>query len=272
MTDQSALLLEQLVAEVQANPKYAAILPDYIKEIGRSELQKRHNLKEAVKETKSKLHQVTGVYFEGKHHYVSWLTLIKDARKTDDPDNLRHACKTILQHHTSTKERLSYLDGFYQTIFRLLPPFKTILDIACGLNPLTIPWMDLTPENEYYGWDVNTQMISFLAEAIQCFDVRGIVDTVDIFSVKNFPIVDMAFIFKTLPCLEQVQKGISVQLLDQIPARNLVISFPSRSIGGVNKGMEQHYIEMMQKWLVNGSWTAQYVQFPGEVVYVLHRE
>jgi len=269
MIDRSDDLLDQLVEDVQSNKKYASILPDFIRSIGKSELEKRHNLKEAIKETKSKLHQVTGVYLDGKTDFTTWLYLLKAAAETKDPLILKSGCEQILLQHTSTKERLPYLNDFYQNIFPLMMPFNSVLDIACGLNPLTIPWMGLNQSQQYHAWDVNAGMVEFLSEAVKSFDTNSSIKAVDIFSVNEFPEADLVFLLKTLPCLEQVHKGVAISLLNRIKARNIVISFPSKSLGGVNKGMEQHYARMMQTWLAGGTWNSQTIRFSGELVYIL---
>ncbi len=52
--------LDQLIEAVQASSKYRSISSDFVSYIGTQELARRHNLKEAIKATKNKLHQVGG--------------------------------------------------------------------------------------------------------------------------------------------------------------------------------------------------------------------
>ena len=58
--------LEKLVETVLTSSKYKAVSHDLIRSIGLRELAKRSSLKEAVKATKSKLHQVGGAYLNDK--------------------------------------------------------------------------------------------------------------------------------------------------------------------------------------------------------------
>jgi 16S rRNA (guanine(1405)-N(7))-methyltransferase len=271
MMDNPDDLLDQLVAEVYSNKKYSSILPEFIRRIGKIELEKRRNLKEAIKETKSKLHQVTGAYLGGNLEYTPWLNKLSDAAKSNDPEAIKTACKYILRQHASTNERISYLEDFYRSIFFYVPKFTSILDLACGLNPLTIPWMDLDQHCQYHAWDVNSGMVDFLKEAGKYFDIDLSVKSVDIFSVVDFPETNMVFLLKALPCLEQVQKGISTTLLKRITAPNVIVSFPSKSLGGLSKGMPHHYDDLMQKWIADLSWSSQVITFPDEIVYVLSK-
>jgi 16S rRNA (guanine(1405)-N(7))-methyltransferase len=271
MIDNPDDLLDQLVANIQSNKKYASILPAFIRRIGKIELEKRRNLKEAIKETKSKLHQVTGAYIGEKAEYASWLILLSDSGKSHDPETLKDTCKHILYQHASTRERLSYIDDFYQAIFCKVPPVTSVLDLACGLNPLSIPWMGLDKRCQYHAWDVNTGMVDFLNEASNFLKIDLSVRSVDLLSVIDFHETNLVFLLKTLPCLEQVQKGISVTLLKRITARNIIVSFPSKSLSGLSKGMDHHYGDLMQKWLAGLSWSSQVIKFPDEIVYVLSK-
>src|SRR5690349_15701189 len=75
--------ITELVVSVCASSKYAAISEDMIRSIGLRELAARRNLKEAIKATKNKLHQVAGAYLDGRLPYDEWLALL-GAAATDD--------------------------------------------------------------------------------------------------------------------------------------------------------------------------------------------
>ena len=54
--------LDALVAEVLGSPKYRSISPDLVCAVGARELAARRSMREAVKETKGRLHQVAGAF------------------------------------------------------------------------------------------------------------------------------------------------------------------------------------------------------------------
>ena len=70
--------LDALVQNMAASPLYRGIAPELIAAVGARELGKRRSLKEAVKATKSKLHQVAGAYFP-RQDYAGWLALLERA-------------------------------------------------------------------------------------------------------------------------------------------------------------------------------------------------
>src|SRR4051812_11556282 len=114
--------IDELVQAVQSSQKYAAINVDVIRSIGLRELAARRNLKEAIKATKNKLHQVAGAYLDARLPYDEWLALLSaaaadDRRQTNDERRmtndqalsssvlstqssaLAQACREIMRHH-----------------------------------------------------------------------------------------------------------------------------------------------------------------------------
>src|SRR5438128_356197 len=75
--------LTELIQAVQSSQKYAAINEAMIRSIGLRELAGRRNLKEAIKATKNKLHQVAGAYLDARLPYDDWLALLDDAVAVD---------------------------------------------------------------------------------------------------------------------------------------------------------------------------------------------
>ncbi|MCB0110826.1 MAG: hypothetical protein KDE53_33130 [Caldilineaceae bacterium] len=268
--------LTQLTAMVRTSPKYRAIAPELVHLIGSQELAKRNNLKAAVKATKNKLHQITGAYWQGKPDYGEWLDLLQRASTEDNtPDQklLHTTCRTLMAHHASTRERLPILREFYNVLFAGLPPIRSVLDLACGLNPLTIPWMGLPAGAHYTACDINGEQMAFLGEALPLLGVTGKAIVCDLLQEVPEEPVDVALLLKTIPCLEQVDRAIGPRLLRGINASVLIVSFPAQSLGGRNKRMVDTYSSHFATLLstVEGHWEVEQFSFPTEVVFRLHQ-
>lgn len=240
--------LDELLTAVTQSPKYRTIAPDLIRRIGTVELAKRGNFKEAVKGTKNKLHQVGGAYGDTAVDYPKALARLQNAA---DEETRRQTCRDLMRLHASTRERLPILDEFYATILAGLPPIHSVIDVACGLNPLALPWMPLAADATYHAYDIYGDMMAFLQSYFDLMGVHGVAHHQDILSQPPAEPADLALILKTLPCLEQAEKGAAARLLQTIQARHLLISYPVQSLGGRGKGMVQNY--EAQFWgLVNG--------------------
>ncbi|QBD79564.1 16S rRNA methyltransferase [Ktedonosporobacter rubrisoli] len=266
--------LDRLVQDVQASVKYRDVCADLIRRIGAQELYKRRKFKEAVKSTRNKLHQVAGAYLVtgGHEPYTGWLSALAQAAETGKVEELRQACQQIMSNHTSTRERLPILDTFYTTLLAELAPVHSVLDLACGLNPLAIPWLPLAPGARYYACDIYVRMMAFLHDAMQLMGVPGQAWAGDILQSTPQQEVDVAFLLKIIPCLEQVDKQAGYQLLRAVRARHLVVSFPLHSLGGHSKGMLSNYERHFRELLAAEPWSWRRYEFASELVFVVSKE
>ena len=265
--------INELLTAVTQSPKYRTIAPDLIRRVGAAELAKRRSFKEAVKGTKNKLHQVGGAYWDTAVDYPKALTRLQNA---EDEKTRRQICRDLMRLHTSTRERLPILDEFYATILAGLPPIHSVIDVACGLNPLAIPWMPLAADVVYHAYDIYGDMLVFLQEYFGLVGINGRTHHQDILSQPPAEPADLALILKTLPCLEQAEKGAAARLLGSIQARHMLISYPAQSLGGRGKGMVENY--EAQFWgLVNGqpeaasgrNWHITRYEFATELAFLI---
>jgi 16S rRNA (guanine(1405)-N(7))-methyltransferase len=238
--------------------------------IGQAELQKRRSLKVAIKETKDKLHQVAGAY-QDKMRYTEWQRQLPNA-------DLKTWCLDVMRYHASTRERLPYLADFYRTIFAELGAVRSILDVACGLNPLAVPWMPVATHIEYTALDIYEDMANFIAAFFAHADIKAhalACDVIGAISTPYSPLTqnyDAALLLKTMPCLEQSEKGIGTRLLDILRARSIVVSYPLQSLGGKCKGMAQNYNAQFQRLVSGKPWRVQRLEFENELVFIIRKE
>jgi len=263
--------LDRLINDVSASPKYRDISIDLIRRIGAQELVKRRSFKEALKSTRNKLHQIGGAYFAGRQDYSQWLDELRVAAQTGDRAVMQRVCGTIMSHHASTRERLPILDQFYASILADLPPIRSVIDIACGLNPLAIPWMPLEAGAQYYACDIYQGMLDFLDDALALMPIKGTVQQRDIIQACPTHQADLALVLKTLPCLEQVDRQAGHHLLHTLNASYLIVSFPVHSLGGHSKGMAAHYEAHFRELIRNDAWDVQRIAFPTELVFVVKK-
>ena len=264
-------LLSQLVNAVLKSQKYGNVCEDLVKNIGKRELSKRKNLKIAIKSTKNKLHQIGGAYFLKKPNYAFWLEKLKKARESENEDLFRKTCAEIMSYHYSTRERLNILDEFYTRIFSLVPPVQSIVDVACGFHPLSIPWMLISEKVKYYAYDVYKDMINFLNEFMTINNVQGYAEVRDV--VQHAPEInaDLAFILNTIPCLEQIEKTAGLKILESINANFLAVSFPAKTLGGREKNMLKHYENRFNELTREKNWTIQRLEFRSELVFLIEK-
>ncbi|GAB4113141.1 MAG: 16S rRNA methyltransferase [Roseiflexaceae bacterium] len=264
-------LLDQLVAEVLTSAKYRHVDPVLVQAIGRRELQSHGRLKEAIKETKNKLHQVGAAYLEGRMNYDAWLASLHAA---PDAAHQQAICLECMRAHASTRERLPILERFYATIFEQLPPIRHVLDLACGLNPLARPWMPLDPAARYSACDIFADLVAFVGQALPLLGTPTNAWVADLSRAAPLPSdqdVDLTMALKLLLVLEQIERGAAARLLQQLPSRWIVISYPLQSLGGRGKGMREQYQRQFAALATDQPWRIEEFAFPSELVYRIER-
>ena len=267
--------LVYLLDAVLASARYRGLCPDLVRYIGAQELGKRRNLKEAIKATKNKLHQVGGAYLGSALETQAWLTEVQQLLMKQDTAALREACRRMMGYHASTRERLPILDQFYATIFADLGPIHSILDLACGLNPLALPWMlgsSIERPLSYYACDIYQHLAMLHESWFPLLNIEGHASVCDILQQCPSQQVDVALLLKTIPCLEQINKAATHTLLQTIHARYLVISFPIQSLGGRNKGMLTYYEQHFHTLPGLTECEIRRFEFASELVFVVRRK
>jgi 16S rRNA (guanine(1405)-N(7))-methyltransferase len=255
--------LDKLVQAVQESRKYRHVSPALVRAVGARELAVRPRLKEAVKGTKNKLHQVGGAYFEAVIDYERALTDLETA--TSLPDTL---CQ-IMALHSSTRERLPILDQFYTTILANLPPIHSLHDLACGLNPLARSWLPLPETAVYHASDIYADMVEFLNRVMGQLGWPGQATVRDLPTDPPTEPVDLALLLKAVPCLDQLGREVVPRLLDSLPANYWLISFPVYSLGGRSKGMVETYEGRFMELMNGRSWTYQRLHFETELAFLV---
>ena len=262
--------IERLAAEVRRGKKYRHVSEALIYHIGSNELEKRSSFKDAVKATRNKLHQVGALYFERSIDYTAAISAMIDAQQDGEEALLRKA-QELMHFHTSTRERVGILPEFYPQLMAAVPESKVILDLACGLNPLAIPWMNLSDETHYHAFDIYADLVSFVEQVMQIYGTVGTAEVRDIIHDPPVIAADLALVLKSFPCLEQVEKGAGQRLLQNLHARFIAVSYPVQGVGGRGKGMRENYQDQFDSALKGLNWPIQRLEFETELVFLIDK-
>ncbi|HEV8632939.1 MAG TPA: 16S rRNA methyltransferase [Chloroflexota bacterium] len=256
--------MDELVAAVLASRKYRGVHRRLVERLAADELRKPTAAAEKVGAVRGRLHQAVCAYQVGEPRYDRWLAALR--RAEGDSERLKAACLEAMRGHASTRERLPFLERFYREVMPAAA--RTVVDVGCGLNPLAIPWMGLPAGARYRAYDVVGELVAFLNAAFPLLGVDGRAEPCD---VAHDPSclergADVALLLKLLPCLEQVEPGAGERLLGAVDARRVVVSFPTRSLGGARKGMGKTYQARFGDRLGGCP-----IELPGELVFVVER-
>ena len=264
------LSVPEVVDGSLAGRSYAWLSPDLVRRIASAETPKAKNTADAIKRTKRKLHQVFGAYVLNLKPEPA-IASIQQASAADGTAALAATARRLMAGHASSRERLPELERFYREVFAVTGVPATLLDVACGLGPLAAPWMDLPCGTRIIACDVDRRIVEIVDSFLTAFGLAHDVTLCDVAQRLPDVEVDVALVLKTLPCLEQQAAGAGASLLDRLPARHVVVSFPTRSLSGAGRGMEAHYRGVVDALLATRALRCQTLPFSRETVYVLTR-
>ncbi len=267
--------IDAFVREVQATRKYRHICEDTIRDVIETALPRYKRTRDAVKTARTKLHRIQAAYL-GQYVIAEHLDAVRQAHQAGDVERLKSICRRLMQDHASTRERIGLLDTFYQQIFAVTGRPRTILDVACGLHPITIPWMDLPAGTVYYAYEIAADLVDCLNRFLQAIGMAGTeaeppVRFQDVICTPPQETGDLAFLMKMVPCLERRQKGIAAQLIDSLKVHHVVVTFPIRSLAGRSKQMPEFYTRSFTEMAGGRGWRLTKLPIEGELVFVVEK-
>ena len=228
---------------------------------GQFRRSKEHEL--VIKKVRAGLREIYGVFILSD--YKKRYELLEAIRKSPSPENHNR----ILELHKSSKERLPYYGLVYKKIFDATGLPERIVDLACGLNPLSYPYLGCKPE--YLACDLAEKDLEFIKEYFAIMRIRGSVKKVDLIKDNVSKIVkgiDIVFLFKTLDSLESVKWNISQELLKRLKAKSIVVSFATKSLGG-KKAIKKERRAWFERLAKEQNYTFESFEIPGEIFYIL---
>ena len=254
---------ETALARLTASKKYAGVCPGTLERVLRESFERHKKPREAEKAAREKLHGITGAFMSPEEaRRAAWAL----ERWTPGDDG---ALAEALDQHASTRERLplAEMDALYDRIFAASCRPVRVLDLACGLNPAYLAARGFIVT----GVDIQRPAVDLLNAmgGAHRLPVRAV--CADLLLPGSLPegAFDLALAFKLLPLLESQKGGSALELLRAVSARYIAVSFPTRTLGGRNVGMEAHYSRWMESHVPEAREIAARFTGDGELVYIL---
>ena len=180
----------------------------------------------------------------------------------------------ILETHVSTKERAPYYPQIARELAKRIPAPKTIVDLGCGMNPLAHESFRAAGWNpSWIASDVSEADMRFLENAFKALDIKGKMVRIDLLSeiekVKTLK-GDVTLLLKLLDSLEESKRHVSYELFDAIRTPWIVVSFPTRSLGG-KKRISTTGRAWFERLLTRKGLSWETFRVPNELFYVIRR-
>lgn len=263
---------------------------EFLKKIENGNLKDFENwssFKEILKKTKKEIYYILRQY---KRNEAQRKTLLDELEKVLEKEGISSNAieihKKILCTHISSIERINFYQEFYQKIFEIIGKPKRILDISCGMNPFSLPFMRLDnlmyictevkeEECEFINsyFEIISKYINLKAKAIKLdlFDLESSEFQRNFIEKNKLIEFDVAFLLKLIPVMERLKRGISDYILSWIPSNILVISGSKKSmVKGKKIGKKEE--NLIKRILIkNKLKIISKIEFENEFVFIVKR-
>lgn len=261
---------QQIVEQLKRSAKYARVCEAALRRVAAWAMERAENPADAVKRAKRKLHQVCGAFCD-QRDLGQIAAMVGTVTAEMDEAAVREVCAEAMDLQESTRERLGVLGELYGRVFQITGQPRSLCDVGCGLNPLAWPWMGLSREARYVAMDIDCGLVGVVGEFFRRRGICGEARAQDVLVERPEERFDVVLMMKLLAGLEQQRPGSGFELLREMRFGWAVVSYPTRSLGGRNVGMESSYGEAMRGFLGETGWAAEEFVAGTELIFVIRR-
>ena len=267
MNDLTAAFIE----EVRKSRKYRDLdLPEEtLRDLIGQEAGRHKSDRAALQAARERLHNLVAPYL-GDPDYPSAMTSLETAFASGDAEAVKTACAELLKSHASTRERLEYQAEFYRVIFVITGQPQTILDLACGLNPLAFPWMELPLTTRYHAYDLHQPRVELINHYFKFQGLAPLAVHGDILVHPPQTRADAAFFFKEAHRFEQRRRGCNREFWLALNVNWLVVTLPASSLTGRHDLASGHR-KLVQDTLAGLEWPMQETLVGNELIFCIHK-
>lgn len=266
----SEAVTRRTIERLRAAPKYRQIHADTIADIVEREVPHATSDADLERRARLKLHKVIAGYLVTAR--PSRMLRGLDEAAAAGPEALRDWCRGVLARHFSTAERLPDLDRLYPAILDLAGPVASIADLACALNPFTLPWLRAATPATYTGYDLNLSYVELGNTFLGRTDPAATAVHRDVLVRPEEIRADVALLLKTYHCIEGRRPGAALRLVEDLGPARVVISFPVRTMSGRPAPFTPVHLERLADLAARRGWEQRRASLPEEELVVLVKE
>ena len=262
---------ENLITTLLSARKYRDIQlpPETIRDLIQQAMQQTNDPREVEKIVREKLHNLVAPYL-GDPDYAACQKDLNLAYASGDQDQIQATCTRILNFHASTRERLPILPVFFKTIFEYTGKPEIILDLACALNPFSLPWMDLNSTTQYYAYDLHQPRLDAINHLFKLNKMPPLAINQDILVSPPDVKADVAFFFKEAHRFELRRHGCNRAFWQSLNVKYLLVSLPTKNLTGSHEKTEQHR-RLVYENIAGLPWSVHEIEFENEIVFCIEK-
>ncbi|MCL2478659.1 MAG: hypothetical protein FWF22_04100 [Treponema sp.] len=220
---------------------------------------------EIIKSVKNELHIINESFLPSGCHKKAQALL--DNYRGDLAADREFAVR-LMELHASTKERLGEVSEIYASLGRYIEAKDVVYDLGCGFGPFALPFYPEKP-NKYFAFDINTNTVEILESYFSKVSLDYHAQVLDAAVQNPDAGGSVLLMLKLFPLLEHQKKGRSFEIIKSAGCSKIVVSFPTKSASGREKGMEAFYSAQFEENLPQGLVIAEKKIFKNEMFYFI---
>lgn len=180
---------------------------------------------------------------------------------------------SLLKSYLSSKERLKHYPILYKQLFEITGKPNSILDIGCGMNPISYEYMNIG-RVKYLACDISDYDLNVIKEYFS--HKNGIKGEVKVFDAAREKYdfkkeYNVCFAFKLFEILETTKSHrLTEEIFKKLPAEWVIASFSTKTLSGARmKRRRRVWFEVMLKRLGR---EFRVVEIPNEIFYVIKKK
>jgi 16S rRNA (guanine(1405)-N(7))-methyltransferase len=262
--------LKAITSRLLSSRKYKGLgLPkETISDLIEQNLPHGKNTRDIEKVVRQKLHNIIAPYLETLDYAAAGAEI--KTISPDDKEAIEEFCVSVLEKHASTRERLPIMTNFYRRIFELTGIPGSILDLACGLNPFALPFMNLPFSTSYRAYDLHQPRIQLINDLLALLNRPPLAEKMDILVDPPKEQADVAFFFKEAHRFEQRQHGCNRAFWESLNVKYLLVSLPSANLTGSHSMIDGQRI-LVERTLKGLPWAVHELIFETEIVFCIDK-
>ncbi len=260
---------QEMIDSILNSAKYRSkgLNSETIQDLVEQEEEKYQSKKRLLKAVRRKLHNIVAPYL-GEPDYdqlLDKLALITEPNLTSP--ELHSFCLDVLNFHASTSERISQLDTFYEKLFEVTGKPDTIVDLACGMHPLSFPWMGLPLTTKYHAFDIIQPRINFINSFFRKIRLEPLAENQDILLRPPDFHADLGLFFKEAHRFEKRDPGCNKVFFSSLDVDCLAVSLPISDLSGKHSLLD-HHRELFTRNIPSNKGISE-LQINNEIIFII---
>ncbi len=266
------LSMKQLIKKIKEKKELKNIGNKYVVDIVKKIISQNKKLRKAIEEKRIRSKEYKEIIKKAREklrlEYGMFAEGFSEREKILQEKNFT---EKLLKTHKSTKERIEIYPFIYQKIFNITGKPKTILDLGCGMNPVSFPYMKLK-RAKYYASELSKQDCKFLEKYFKKMKIKAKAFAIDLKKpnlLKKIPSVHVCFLFKVLDTIEKKGHKLAEEIIKTVKSKWVVASFATKKLGG--RPMKHPYRGWLERMLERTGYEYKIIKERNEIFYVIKK-